>query len=414
MNNLIKYFILGIALFTYSCGSPDTSDKDYSIINIADNIGKGYLLNISEIANNIEYVPLETADSSLLGDVSEVYYSNGYFVLNTKKNTSGILNIFDKDGHYYSKLNSRGRGPGEYTSIYDIDVYKDTIVLLSINKINEYSFDGKFLKTIPIDKNEVPLGVEKVKKLDDKHYLLAAGVSSKHNSKYSALIVDSFGITNLLFNYPESEIELAKNRQGLLKNLDNSMIFSNKGIGKIITGNNEFIISHNNEFKIIDTLYKINYDKYQITAKNIKNKNANSKLLFLINRVIESNNLILFNLNLNTLAHKPMKMKKSSSIEGDDILLPISCALYDKRDGSFRLIDQPADYQKGFIEDFEGGPAFWPTYISHDEYMVSFINAPEFIEHAQTHKVSDKFKKIAQGLKETDNPVLVIVKLKSE
>ena len=94
------------------------------------------------------------------------------------------------------------------------------------------------------------------------------------------------------------------------------------------------------------------------------------------------------------------------------MLFPFSCALYDKRDGGFRLIDQPADLQKGFIEDFEGGPAFWPNYISDDEYMVSFINASEFIQHAQTNKVSDKFKQIASKLKETDNPVAVLVKLK--
>ncbi len=66
----------------------------------------------------------------------------------------------------------------------------------------------------------------------------------------------------------------------------------------------------------------------------------------------------------------------------------------------------------GFADDLEGGPAFWPNYISDDEYMVSFLSASEFIEHAQTHKVSAKFKKIADGLKETDNPVLVLVKLK--
>jgi hypothetical protein len=44
--------------------------------------------------------------------------------------------------------------------------------------------------------------------------------------------------------------------------------------------------------------------------------------------------------------------------------------------------------------------------------MISFIDALDFIQHAQTHKVSDKFKKIADGLKETDNPVVVLVKLK--
>jgi len=179
---------------------------------------------------------------------------------------------------------------------------------------------------------------------------------------------------------------------------------------KVVSGVNEFIISHDKEYKNIDTIYKINYGKYQITKDNIGASNKNSKLMYLNYDIMESKNLLFISLNLRALAHKPMKMK--NRITGGDVMFPISCALYDKRDGSFRLIDQPEDYQKGFIEDFEGGPAFWPNYISDDEYMVSFINASEFIEHAQTHKVSAKFKKIAEGLKDTDNPVLALVKLK--
>jgi len=179
---------------------------------------------------------------------------------------------------------------------------------------------------------------------------------------------------------------------------------------KVVSGVNEFIISHDKEYKNIDTIYKINYGKYQHTAQNIGTSNKNSKLINLSNDIMESNDFMFMSLGLGVLAHKPMKMK--NRITGGDVMFPISCALYDKIDGSFRLIDQPEDFQKGLIEDFEGGPAFWPNYISEDEYMVSFINASEFIEHAQTHKVSAKFKKIADGLKETDNPVLVMVKLK--
>jgi hypothetical protein len=216
----------------------------------------------------------------------------------------------------------------------------------------------------------------------------------------------------LSFNYPKSEIEIAKNRRSRVKGLDNPVIFSNKSQGKVVTGNDEFIISHSKEYVSIDTIYRINYGKYKTTADNIKRVNKRSKLINLYGQILEGNNHIFFNLNLRTLAHKPMKMIRRG---GKDtvMLFPFSCALYDKRDGSFRLIDQPEDYQKGFIEDFEGGPAFWPSYISDDEYLVSFVNASEFIQHAQTHKVSDKFKKIADGLKEDDNPVVVLVKLKN-
>lgn len=76
------------------------------------------------------------------------------------------------------------------------------------------------------------------------------------------------------------------------------------------------------------------------------------------------------------------------------------------------FIDQPEFNQFGFKDDLQGGPAIWPYYISEDDYMVTLINAHNFIEHAKTYEVSDKFKKVADNLKETDNPVLVLVKLK--
>ena len=396
-----------------ACTSSDVSNKKYSTINIADNIGRGYLLNISEIAESVEYIPLETTDSSLVGDLSQVYYTNGFFVLNTFKNSKGILKVFDRKGQFHNTLSRLGRGPEEYTSINSIDTYKNNIVILTFHNIIEYSFDGKFIKSVPIKKEEFCNGYSNIKKIDDKHYLLITIPDYKIQNKYSAIIVDSSAKTKLSFNYPKSEIEIAKNRkEEKLKGLDNPVIFSNRSQGKVVTGNDEFIISHSKEYESIDTIYRINYGKYKITSDNIKRVNKRSKHINLYGKILESNNHIFFNLNLRTLDHKQMKMIRR--VGKDTVMLfPFSCALYDKRDGSFRLIDQPEDYQKGFIEDFEGGPAFWPSYISDDEYLVSFVNASEFIQHAQTHKVSDKFKKIADGLKETDNPVVVLVKLKN-
>jgi hypothetical protein len=48
-NNLKKAFII-LCLSLNACTSPEKTNNGISIINIADNIGEGYLLNISEIA----------------------------------------------------------------------------------------------------------------------------------------------------------------------------------------------------------------------------------------------------------------------------------------------------------------------------------------------------------------------------
>jgi hypothetical protein len=41
------------------------------------------------------------------------------------------------------------------------------------------------------------------------------------------------------------------------------------------------------------------------------------------------------------------------------------------------------------------------------------VYAHEFKAHAETHVVSEKYKSIADNLKDTDNPVIIRVKLKN-
>ena len=404
--------VLSIILFTVACTPRETTDSQPTTINIADNIGRGELIKLSEIAESIHYIPLQTNDSTLLGTITSLYYNNGYFLPKTARNSAGKFLIFDKSGLQQGTLSSKGRGPGEYVGVYDIDIYKEIIVILSENTILEYTVKGEHLKSVSLTTSETIPGYSRVIKLDDDHYLLATQVNFTAPKNYSAIIADSDGKAILLFDYPESEVELAKNRRGYTKGLNTPMIFANAGIGKVITGENENILTHDTNFKNVDTLYKIKYGKYHINPDNIESVSGTSELLSINYPILESDNFLFLNLNLNALAHKPMLLKKGSAAGGGDILMNTSFALFDKRNGTFSLIDQTAPYQKGFVEDFEGGPAFWPNHVSNDNYMVSFVNAPDFIEHAQNNKVSPNIQAISNNLKETDNPVMVLVKLR--
>ncbi len=403
-------FIISVIVLISACNSSNAESDRFISINVADNIGKGFIMNISDIAESIEYIPLETNHSTVVGDINNIWYKNGMFIFNTHRKSSGILSIYDSIGKYYNTLNRFGRGPDEYSSVYSVDVYDRNLILLTGFSIKEYTPEGRLLRTIPLEKSDIPAGFLGVLKLGDNQYFLATLPGFKKDHIYSGIIVDSLGKTIITFPYPESEKKIDKKRKGTVAG-GRPIFFSKEGVSKIITGNNEYIISYNKDLQSIDTIYKINLGKYNITDQNFKPKEGHNNQIFLRVPILESENFIFLTLNLSTLAHKPIKIKTSS---GNDALLKTSCALFDKRDNSFRLIDQPADYQIGFIDDIEGGPAFWPHYVSDDDYMVSYINASEFIRHAKTNKVSDKFKIIADGLEETDNPVILLVKLKSE
>ena len=401
-------FIISTTVLLSACTSAEVGSDRFVSINVADNIGKGYVVNISDIAESIEYIPLETNHSTVVGDINNIWYKNGMFIFNTLRKSFGFLSIYDSSGKYYNTINRLGRGPDEYSSVYSVDVYDKNLIILTGFTIKEYSPEGRLLRTIPLEKSDTPSGFLRVLKLDDNQYLLATLPGFKEDHIYSGIIVDSLGKTIITFPYPESEKKIDKKRNGTVAG-GRPIIFAKEGVGKIITGNNEYIISYNKDLQSIDTIYKINFGEYNITDQNFKPKEGHNNKIILRAPILESENFIFLTLNLSTLAHKPIKIKTSS---GNDALLKTSCALFDKRDNSFRLIDQPADYQIGFIDDIEGGPAFWPHYVSDDDFMVSFVNASEFIDFTKSNRVSDKLNKIASNLKISDNPVIILAKLK--
>jgi hypothetical protein len=187
-------------------------------------------------------------------------------------------------------------------------------------------------------------------------------------------------------------------------------LFKYKNCVRVINGANENIISINNDLQI-DTVFRLNYGKYNVkNYPNSYNLQVEDLPFFRIHdRVFESSSFLFMRFKTGKLPFKPWEYRTKY---GNVVSSPISCSFFNKKTGRFTFID-PCDVNEfGLIDDFEGGPAFWPLYISQDDYMVNYIDALEFIEYAKNPKVSDKFRSIANSLKETDNLLLIRVKLK--
>ena len=96
---------------------------------------------------------LETNDSCLIRQLDGIQVSGDYlFILDRK---SRNLLSFNKNGRFAGKIGSMGRGPGEYGFISDftVDSENNIIFIYDTNnfKIQSYDFNGKFIKSIPID-----------------------------------------------------------------------------------------------------------------------------------------------------------------------------------------------------------------------------------------------------------------------
>lgn len=104
-------------------------------------------MNLSEIADKVEYIPLQTTDSSLMGYFWNFAITRDYFFIIIRLS---VL-TFDKNGKYINSLFRNGSGPGEanaYCIAVDEDGEKVFVYDQSISNVKIYDFFGTYIKTI--------------------------------------------------------------------------------------------------------------------------------------------------------------------------------------------------------------------------------------------------------------------------
>ena len=100
----------------------------------------------SEVIELDHYVPLETNDSCIFGDIEKILIREDLiFVMDGANKT---IMIFDQTGKFKAKIDHAGNGPGEYIRISDFDVKNGLIYVYALSsKILLYTFDGEWVST---------------------------------------------------------------------------------------------------------------------------------------------------------------------------------------------------------------------------------------------------------------------------
>ena len=98
-----KMFSAVILILLFCNMKNDTSTPVIDVLSASES----ELKNISDIAADIEYIPLETADNEPLGMIRNIVTSNRSIFFSTVDK----IYCFDKKGKYQRKLSRLGRGP---------------------------------------------------------------------------------------------------------------------------------------------------------------------------------------------------------------------------------------------------------------------------------------------------------------
>lgn len=147
MNNKVKIIFLTFVLgFGFnSCREIHTKQKEVFPLTIVINPDEAGIdsIKLSEIADKVEYLPLQINESVLLGYIYDFKVTSSFiFVENGLE-----LFRFGTDGRFINKVYNAGRGPGEALSVCSaIDEEHNRVFVFDRNKtVKIYSFSGNYL-----------------------------------------------------------------------------------------------------------------------------------------------------------------------------------------------------------------------------------------------------------------------------
>jgi hypothetical protein len=394
MKNYLCIKILTITVFLFvSCRKENKSEfiKSDNLETINLDISSLKVLgekgNFDDYFDSYSLIPLETTTSSIISKISRIYFCKGkIFILDKKTNQ---IFIFNKNGKFFKKINSKGKGPNEYVGLRDFTINEDTneIIVYSYfpKKILVYNFEGQFVKQFNQKKEEKeyrniaydgkkylflldkveegePFLIEKSLNLETENTFLNAEIKDK------IFDIVSFGVPNII-----------KSNSGLYT----SFVYSDT-------------IYKYNKSSGFEAKYYIDFGAQKTPLQEYKkqkhdffsNLDNNRKYGFGITDFRETKNFVIFKYHgykMIIYSKKDKKANKISSFYKDYISFSNYKAHDDNDDNIISIVD--AELFSSKMNFFDKNEDKW-------------------------NQVPDKIKEIFKNTSATDNPLLLVYKFK--
>ena len=356
-------------------------------------------ISLTEIADDISYIPLD--NSYRIGDIVLCKIIDNKIYL--KSRDLGLI-AFNKEGQNPKLIGSIGRGPGEYLycTSFTVDQTNGRIYILDIDEIiKEYSIEGEFIKSIPL-KHLGAFHFTDIEFSDSKLFLFE--YITMGQGKYNWIVLDTIG--NIINSKVNS---IPKFRSGM---------GADGGVYKY-----ENKIYYWNMYN--DTIFSISPDlKYKAShlfatgEHRMPMTQVTDRSPYIIPRkILETKHFLFFE-----YFDKPKIITQ----------LYVGITILDKKSKksySTHLMTERQSmgfsYFGGIKNNIDGGTKFWPLsyYVDNkQEYLIGAVEAfrlksqvasKEFKNSSTKFPMKKKeLELLANSLKESDNPVLMIVRLK--
>lgn len=402
--------ILCVACNNNSERSIKTGTDSAVTIRINPGEARSDMINLSYIADRIEYIPLQTSDSIVMGTYLDFYITDDLIFV---RDQNCILE-FDKNGRFIRKMFTVGNGPEESIArsfavneserfIYAFDIHS--------RKGNIYDFDGRFVSTFNT-------------KLCDPNYWI-------NNIAYFR--------SNIFLSFPV--------RPGT-DYLYSCFDLRNDSIKILHQNPNVFTVSQENLVPMIVP----SSNSYQVTDSHILFKDMFCDTVFITNKEFRTKPCYIIELGSEKLQWEdfrdhgmfdissgpPNGYYVESFVDTKSYLLlfvqsfkwPELLCIYDKKTGELAISSnrdyKTADQQVLMKNDLDHMTSFPPMskgdgkFYYHDECLYSIIEAKEFVDiyRAVSPEVLNstdylrRMKPLFVQMDEFSNPVIMKIHLK--
>lgn len=400
--------------FAVSC-TTENSRSGKGNIDVESAVGKGRIVNLSEVATDIRYIPLETTAESVIGNVWNVKYSNGKIYISDNKYA---ISIFKDDGIFIKKFSRVGRGPEEYVdfSTFQVNDADGGIEILERSgRIIRYDSDGNFIEVI--DKLYQKARFQFFVKISDffvSSWYINSRSEEMSETKYGVTAYrDSSDIINekTLTSYSGMKTQQINGGVMVFMRIDPPSLVKYKDEVRFMVSECDTIFNLDSKGQFSDK-YVLNYGKYQASKGQDFDSYTNneSNFITLATGFNETERYMLFNFNLRALAPEPIE-RVSKGMDGKESVSKNTnvYAVFDKKKENLTFLNQPEKGKMGFREDIKGGFPFWPRFAGNRGELINFRNAIDIITLSEENPENQFIGNLASVISENDNPVIIIV-----
>jgi len=361
-------------------------------LDIISSIDNKTNLKISDIASEVSYLPLETTEDNLIQEIQKVVFTENFIFV---ADENGLYQFNDRGG-FIRQIGSLGRGPGEHSTIMNFAVNEkaDIVIVQGTYSIVEYDLEGNYVKNIRrlpgqefefIDQDRIVF--YKANNINSPVNLIITSLDLEPVRKFYNLnpkAATNYSLSGApLYNFKD-HLYFKEHWNDTLFCIQDSVL-----IPHIIFNESELLQDKNFEIKSSGSVPDL-----VSQLEKVENK-------LMTDNILESERFVFisYRQGMNPRTHRYVRV------------------LFDK-DNSIACCLNNGE----FINDIDGGLDFYPQQIADSRVLVQWLTAyslkahiasPEFAASvSEDTSMKNKLEILGNSLKDTDNPVLMMVKLK--